>query len=137
MTKNLPLLKATLTQILRHPETHNQDFFGLRVPGCGTAHCAAGWAVHLTDGPDVFVWHKSLATRTRGREVAMMVTTIDGPVLVWQRAASLLGLNQDEAEQLFFGSTNEEAVAYLHELIRSAEETEPSSTQPERENAHV
>ena len=51
---------------------------------CGTSRCLAGWTVHLA-----------------GLDLAVMLRQEDGSELVMNTAASILGLDQDQADRLF------------------------------------
>lgn len=42
-TLNAPALSAVMTQVIDHPEAHDQSVYYRDVRGCGTAACLAGW----------------------------------------------------------------------------------------------
>ena len=82
MKRNVELLQATMQQIIDHPEQHDQyRFVDMNI--CGTTACFAGWAALLSG------W--SIA---RIRRVDSM----------YDAGAKLLGLTDDEASILFYGS---------------------------------
>jgi hypothetical protein len=90
--------QAVLDIINAYPRLHDQSYF--QVPTmCGTTRCVAGWAIYLHHG-DVYdrTWRD-----LRGQATDAI-------------AASLLSLSEVDASCLFYGTTNDQAVAALRYL---------------------
>lgn len=94
-------------------EGWNQFHWGRRTKlaggGCRTTYCWAGWTCLLAGDELLF--------ETKGdREYAEEVRTTDGRVVwVQERATELLGLNQDQANRLFYADHDLERIRYLAE----------------------
>lgn len=102
MTINIPLLTKVMTHIRRNPEQHDQGFWGVQQPHCGTVHCLAGWTAALTGAR--LKW-RTLETLTG--TTASYVTLEDGrKQSIPAYAAEKLTLNSAEEGFLFF-ATNE------------------------------
>lgn len=114
----LDRLKKLHARLLANPEQHDQEEW-IKRSECGTTACAAGWAIldAADDEPGVEVVYGSLIP---GRvEVSRYVKlTPDGPARTVSTAArELLGLTVDQADHLFYGCTNDEAVEHIAHLI--------------------
>jgi len=91
--KNVELFKKIYRQITDHPETHDQ---GIWESDCGTARCVAGWALYFHNSKqsvhrtaEDILWGEGPRSTLRGSWEAIAAKTI-------------LGLTDDEAEDLFF-----------------------------------
>jgi len=120
---NLPLAEAVLEQVTAHPEMHDQNCYGIR-RGCNTTQCIAGWAVVLSPDAEA-VWSGSLIAK--GVDVLEAVKMLSGDgyaftVDVASAGSQLLGLTEDEADELFFSFDDDHAVDYLRELIAEAKQ---------------
>lgn len=123
---NIELAEQVLEQITEHPETHCQEVWGSKAPGCGTQYCVAGWAAALNARfQDRLLWlddgHLEYVNTCDddGRDKVVSIP-------VYARRA--LGLSRKQANRLFygdesgngFGGSNEDAVKYLRKLIKKA-----------------
>jgi hypothetical protein len=88
---NVAEMVAIYQHIKAHPETWKQDVYAERID-CGTAYCVAGWAV--TRAGDELVWPE-------GAKLAQFVVVGSGHEKIKVRAAHLLGLTEDQADDLF------------------------------------
>lgn len=121
MTVNVERLRAVRAHVLT--EAWRQNRWAIRSEGCGTAFCAAGWACH--DNGDAFVWNDaSRQARNPGTVDAQEAfqVRIDGVRIdIFDRAAELLGLTDDQAEELFCSvNTREEMLDIIDTLIEGA-----------------
>lgn len=91
---------------------------------CGTAHCAAGWALALEGTPLIDTSRIGLAIGTATGKIGKNGL----PVYHWEstnedeiqdRARKILGLTEEQANYLFVSLSNSEtlAVAYLSKLV--------------------
>jgi hypothetical protein len=102
---NTALFAQVLEQLEAHPELHEQADFENFNAVCGTTRCVAGWAIYLdavNKGERIHSYRDAEST-DRGRLAPS------------QTARKLLGLTFLEAEELFFCSSNEEAVERVRE----------------------
>jgi hypothetical protein len=99
----LDLRQKVLDQIVAHPETHDQADWETSSPSCGTRRCVAGWAIHFA------------APRLPSADVARAVIARDLGVdpRYFIVGKELLGLTDAEAYELFYGTTDDEAVDLL------------------------
>lgn len=100
MGRNVGLLEATMTQIVDHPELHDQSWFFAK-GDCGTAACFAGWACLLSGLQEVFsapdIWISNATVN-----VSAVVKMPDGSLgSAADEAQSLLGITRDESHTLF------------------------------------
>lgn len=121
------------TMITNFPELHRQRAWQMSrtenadqgVTTCGTTRCAAGWAVWLKAGDLGLITRKrDLLTREHlveiGRHIGVPVDAFRHvsemyPVL----GAALLGLDDDEAEDLFSDFNNERAADRISSYART------------------
>lgn len=108
---NIELMKRVRDQITQRPETHDQNHWGRRTE-CGTTHCVAGWACVLSNVE--LDWD----TYTDDNDTGFSYGTSDG-ISIDKVARSLLRLNNDQADQLFWAD-NDNAANLLNEWIESA-----------------
>jgi hypothetical protein len=109
---NRPLVEKIITQLIDHPELHDQTAW-MDETDCGTSHCVAGWAIAieepslLNNGIDLSDMPHRCADGT-GRIVSGW--TFEG--------ARLLGLDVHFAQGLFtdFGDTDH-MVGRLKDLL--------------------
>lgn len=104
--EGLELLRAVRKQITEHPETHNQGTWSRRTE-CGTTRCIAGWAVALS----AVEWY---STAAGGMHLASGRT-------VEETAERLLGLDWDEASDLFYEWDADDALEMLNGIIEARE----------------
>lgn len=115
-TDHAAFARQVLDYILEHPDEHDQTHWGLHPDGCGTTMCIAGTAVTLD--PDTGVtWYSSESGQFMGTTV--IVDDDPGPIEV--RAAELLGLDETQSHELFFDSTDEEALDFLEVHVANLE----------------
>lgn len=91
-------LNAVITQITDHPETHRQKTYASYSPTCGTAYCAAGWALVLADPATRFDY---VPSGSHGIRLAVTAHFQGKQGLVHDLAQKVLGLNHFEACYLF------------------------------------
>jgi hypothetical protein len=115
-------LRKGLEYITAHRDEHEQRFWALRRPGCGTSHCLAGTVVRheglafdwepITD--PVSQWHGADTARRLidGREIRGV-------------ARDLLGLTTFEADALFFAENDLHTLWCVAEHITRGEITVP------------
>lgn len=101
MTINIPLFQQTLGQIEAHPETWYQAEYR-----CESGLCFAGWTCQLSGG----TW----ASDPEGALASYLIAEPDDGKGVFShegrriisaenRAMRLLGLDEDQADELFYG----------------------------------
>ena len=96
-TPNTPELLAIYQHIKANPEEWDQRTYASHTL-CGTAFCFAGWAV-VRAGGEAVRWY----SYEPGREQADRATMPDGrEVLIDDEAIAILGLDEDQAGELFF-----------------------------------
>lgn len=109
MTYNTDLMLQVRNAIRMEPERHNQDEWGSHPEAdpseCGTTYCIAGWAVVLATG-------KSLKEGCAKYD--------ETPGFSDVVAAQLLGLDSDEANEIFFCLDNKLALERFDALIEKA-----------------
>lgn len=99
MTINQDLFQRVYDQITSEPETHDQcDWEGR--DECGTTRCVGGWAIHFTNP---------------GRGVDDAAFAL-GFTMISQYARHLLGLDETQAQTLFYYVNNEQAVTIAGEF---------------------
>jgi hypothetical protein len=108
MTINAPLLRQTLAHIEAHPETWEQAVYR-----CSTGMCFAGWACALAGGKWV-----SDATDPAAEYLVPEPADHEGDISTFlrvdgtrgvraeRRAARLLGLTDEQADDLFSAGNN-------------------------------
>lgn len=108
--------EIVLDHLIQHPEQHDQTSFGWR-DECGTTACVAGWTIIFAEQQGMQInWGPN-----GGIGVLSTVHMPDGNCLVpFVAAWKLLGLEYDQAERLFYGMDEDQARAYLRELLDAA-----------------
>jgi hypothetical protein len=91
---NAELFYRVAHQIMIDPERWDQTSWAARTPDCGTTHCFAGWTAVLTGHQFEWAYEQD---DDDWEESDILV----GNGHVAQVAARLLGLNDDEASELF------------------------------------
>ena len=104
---NLPLAKAVLDKIVSEPESHDQGNWAYKTE-CGTVCCIAGWTM-LLSGEYEFN-DSGYITDHEGYRVGHFMA-----------GAELLGLDFEQANNLFYNMDNHGAVLLLKEFINEAE----------------
>lgn len=104
---NVELFKKILAQVTAHPETHDQSTWVETSPYCGTTRCAAGWAVALSKGENEGDYD---FRRRYVRERNLHFGWSYGNV-----GQHLLGIDDDQADALFYGADDAEAVELIRE----------------------
>lgn len=102
---NADLLRKTLEQIEKEPWRWDQKTWRRRKrskahPECKTAMCFAGWAVTLA-GEEFLVPDKFVIRNHGGVEELLMPHDTSGGGSIRSRAIHVLGLTEDQAEELF------------------------------------
>lgn len=100
--RGLPLLDAVIAQIEANPQTWTQKSYR-----CRTGMCVAGWVCEMTGG-------RWLHTLEESRYLSLLEPVdgdspddiSDGQVHAAERAARLLGLDEDTADNLFDGGNS-------------------------------
>ena len=123
MAYNKTLMQNILDFITEHPEEHDQITFEstaedtsylLDIPEeeCHTTRCIAGWA---------FIMSYPFSTGLSGAAQSHYAGDSDmsDPDDYRTGAAELLGLSEDEALELFYEASNEEAIEALKRYINS------------------
>jgi len=105
---DLELLRKVLRQIDAHPELWDQSWWITESP-CRTAYCVAGWAIILSG--------EQLPLHNR---------------LIPIRAQELLGIQQHERTNLFYGNSDRETIEWIASKIakRAGEPLWPTETSP-------
>lgn len=124
MSKEALLAKVILDYITLHPELHNQelwvDIHGMidsvdQLEPCGTSACVAGYAVLFSNDP-----HFEFEVE-RGYVEISPVDDVDKEELFYDRGRKLLGLDHEDANSLFYRTSNEEARKALVYLAQGEE----------------
>lgn len=107
--RNQELFNKIADQIEAHPESHDQLDWG---NSCGTEHCIAGWAAHLsgwrpTVGRDFVGWDHV----TKGQDSGY----------IWEVASDLLGVGDRERLLFYERWTSEDVPASLRSFGAGAE----------------
>lgn len=117
---NIELAKKVVAYIEAHPDEHDQGDFVTKDwdNACGTTACIAGHAMLLSGQYTIAMnedhWPRLVEAKSHIR--ALMLA---------DRAEDLLDITMYEREKLFFElQDNDEALAYLKELIDNAERAE-------------
>lgn len=108
-------------QMLAEPDLHDQSFWfneldyaledGTNV--CGTTRCAAGWSLHFA-GWGMRMSNGGYELLAPGEQEWKTVYNSDDFVVT---ARDLMGLTHEEANQLFLGCDNRQAVKFLGEHV--------------------
>lgn len=107
MTYNVELFRKIRPKIEADDGEWDQTVWGKKVPGCGTSYCAAGWA--CVESGDTLRWAASNWLRDiPGTQRAWDVESGDAREEIFDRARYLLGLTEEEAEELFDGENDRE-----------------------------
>lgn len=109
------LAAQILEHITAHPEQHDQLSFGEK-NDCGTTACIAGWAALLTD--NAFFRKKFEDDESYGWR---LVVKPDAEYSFESLGANLLGMEYDDAWELFYCLDNEQAKAALGYVARGEE----------------
>lgn len=116
---NIELAEKVLKQVTEHPETHNQEEWTFRGPGCGTTACLAGWTVYFAHPDAKLVWRVDPYSAV-GAESATSVV-INGEAHTISEAARLaLNLGEYDADHLFLELDRDEAIELLELYIEEA-----------------
>lgn len=134
MTLNVEKLVELRDQLVLHPEQHDQNTWvnthGETITpdeqpdmSCGTTACAAGWTVLLNG--ERFADYGTVLADTSNPSAYRQHVYRDGAftlrlvVSVPERAQQILGLNDQQAEQLFYLERDKvKTVKHLDELIQ-------------------
>lgn len=112
------LNRIILQQVTENPETHDQGIWD-----CGTRKCVAGWACHFSRIPirDGVVPASEVPEWLALKLGEMTVNVYDEPPAyrVKDVAQELLGIGSEDAEELFYDASNEEAVRFLEKLVNA------------------
>lgn len=107
-TVNRELFTKIRDHIKAHPEQHDNYEWEIETEECGTARCAAGWAIYFT--------HPGRRIRqTVGDEPAYRGRSFN------QIGRELLGLTSDEADELFYTS-NRSALEMIEHFAANGRE---------------
>jgi len=119
MTINVELLRRTLEYITEHPEQHDQSIWArIHVKeSCGTAMCLCGWAATLAKAE--MTWRAFKDYRT-GEVVFRELERINGEE-PYYGGRDLLGLTEDQAEDLFFDENSLALLWAMAELYTEGE----------------
>jgi hypothetical protein len=106
-------IEEVMSHILMHPESHNQESWGVKTD-CGTVHCAAGWSAVLSGAKPIW----------SGRSVifAQYCITPGGNLRkFFSYAQEMMGLDEDTAEKLFLADqdTTEQTVDKLKHILNN------------------
>ena len=104
MSINRELFRKVAEQVEDRPDLHDQAEWGAS-PACGTVRCVGGWAIHLTyPGEGVYQ-----ATYGRGYTKPSLL------------ARELLGLDEYQADSLFYGVCDWQARVIVREFADTGE----------------
>lgn len=114
---NTDMFRRIHEQITAHPETHYQGTFEA---DCGTTRCVAGWAVHfwgvdknldssLDIGAlsEVYVSTQDIGFKPESEVIELGWEALEAV------AADILGLDNCDANRLFYTMNDEEAVRFV------------------------
>lgn len=113
MRPNIELLRRTLDHIKANPQEWDQHVYREIKPDCGTAMCFAGWTAELAGGK----WKDTdgyLSDILEAVPEDYVKDVHEGLVDAHARAQRLLGLTDEEAEDLFHPSNN---LAYIEQAV--------------------
>lgn len=99
--------QAIFDAITANPELHTQSVWAYQ-HDCGTRRCAAGWARHLHGHSYNDINHEG--TTPWSEPGSMSITA--------HVAADLLQISESDARQLFYRTTNQEALTAIEWLAR-------------------
>jgi len=118
LTLDIPRARKTLEHLIAHPEEHNQETYGYTT-ACGTKMCIAGTVVYQDAEAGEQVRWKPV------NDVEYMLDP-DEDICEWipTKAAELLGLQYEDAWDLFHIVDNSTALATLKHWIKAAEEAQ-------------
>jgi hypothetical protein len=111
---NLDLLKEIHQKITTTPEGWDQEVWAAQRE-CGTSYCIAGWACVLSGYKVNF--ENAEPDFYGGREV----TTLDNGEYIDAKASELLGLDDWQANVLFYSTSNPVALERLEAMIKDYE----------------
>ena len=120
----LDRLKRLHARLVANPHQHDQGTWYEKSEVCGTTACAAGWAVvdAATDDPRIEIGFNTSAWSEDVEIISAVRLEPDGLYQTMYSAGRiLLGLSEEEADRLFYGSGKDEAVEYIAELIEDRE----------------
>lgn len=118
-TLDIPYARKVLEHLVAHPEEHEQTYWGYRGSACGTKACIAGTTV-LMDSQTTVLW-------SHNGDLAGSVGVNNQYMGLADRAAQLLGLNREDAHNLFYNGSNSDALAQLESYITAAEKVQYGS----------
>lgn len=112
-TLDIPRARKVLEHLVAHPEEHDQNFYGQRLP-CGTTACIAGTVLLMDPDADVR-WEQDMRD--------MISASVNGgdhqePD---EAAAELLGLSRTDSDHLFFTMDKTKAITTFAAWISAAE----------------
>lgn len=118
---NQELFGRILEQIRKDPKSHEQSDW-TSATECGTRHCIGGWAIHFA-ATDLGLIHDGISYYRVLPEVARSVG-IENPENAGsdRTAAKMLGLDEFEADDLFYGNTNAEALELVEKYALKGRE---------------
>lgn len=110
---NIEKLKALHERLVTTPEGWDQEFWAQQ-KDCGTSYCMAGWACVL-DGQKIdWGLGNSDADSVDGYAESSYLTTGER---VDEKGREILGLNYEQADDLFYCTNNASALMRLENLI--------------------
>lgn len=111
--RNYSLIRQVRDHIVANPNEHNQDQWGIRTP-CKTTHCAAGHAVIIAGARPIWEvngdHYQMYGAEWRNRRWS-----------TGELAQHLLGLTDDEADELFYGFDDAGALDMLDRFVKEGE----------------
>lgn len=111
------LIEAILNIIKNHPEKHYQGNWG-RKTDCGTTACIAGWAGILTDTAHFETLGKTVA----GEPMITLTIKPEYPAETFvSLGEELLGIDWEDASELFYLLNEEAAIYALEEYLKTGE----------------
>jgi hypothetical protein len=113
---NVELAEKVLKQVTDHPETHDQAHWMTRGLACGTTACLAGWALRFGRPDAELLWQDGVG----GKQIVIEVV-VDGTT--WgadEAAAEVLGLDSEEADELFLSMNKDVSIDMLAAWIERA-----------------
>jgi len=131
--RELGIAKKVYDEITTHPELHDQGAFvksgSPDVAVCDSPKCVAGWAVHFSKSYDIKFqpYEYPNAPEHSGYWLAWNIAE-EKHMDFDDAAADVLGLDDKQADRLFYESNDAEAVAEVEELVRAEEQLDEVSS---------
>lgn len=108
-------VERVLAAIAAEPNQHDQRYFGRETEGSNITYCIAGWACHL-DPDTLLIWGEW----SYGSSQRFLSMALADDRNLEQRAATLLGLSEEDANRVFYTMDNDQVLADLYDSVEAA-----------------